>query len=448
MRLSNLYNGPNFLLPSESSQKRVSRRSTSDLQPSTSLTPFDASLPWHEKYTPTQEDELAVRGKKLDEVKYFINHSAIARRPGEYRLLVLTGPTGVGKSTSIRVLSRCMGYDIIEWNNYQQQLFNQSGYFDPDYEPTIDKFSQFLHQAVHTTTTLNRQKPKIILLDDIPDLTTPIIRQKFQSLIQSYVQSKRTFLLVIVHSEAQMDTGFGRQNRYSSRETRLTTLNDIVSKDIRITNRCGIVEFNPIIKANLKPVLTRILKSETTSLEKPAIDTQQLDHIIEACHGDIRSAILTMQFYAARPSLHTRKRNLGGNLKDNSSIHGRQNHLEFFHAVGKVLYAKRTPSGSLESKPTNILNNLNTDTDRYLGILFSNHHKMISDIHDISTTMNYLCDADMIGGMGAWNDDVPLEYQLLISMHAIMATERKPSTSSRRPDFSCLGDGYYRPRGK
>lgn len=28
---------------------------------------------------------------------------------------------------------------------------------------------------------------------------------------------------------------------------------------------------------------------------------------------------------------------------------------------------------------------------------------MMADIHDVSKTLNYMCDGDMISGMGVWN---------------------------------------------
>lgn len=45
------------------------------------------------------------------------------------KLLILTGPTGCGKSTSIRLLAKSMDYDIIEWSNHPQ--ISHTGYHDP-----------------------------------------------------------------------------------------------------------------------------------------------------------------------------------------------------------------------------------------------------------------------------------------------------------------------------
>ncbi|ORZ09831.1 Rad17 cell cycle checkpoint protein-domain-containing protein [Absidia repens] len=401
MPRSSVYSGPKFLLPSPN--KQTSKKAAeSDFLPSSSKPIVNPSLPWDEKYTPTTESELAVRVQKLDEIKYYINSSAISQSQGQYKILVLTGPTGVGKSTAIRVVARSMGYDLIEWKN-QQQHNPQSGHFDPDYEPTMEKFSRFLHRSINTATlTTEQQKPRIILLDDIPDLTTPYIKQKFQSLLKAYIESNCAFLIVLVHSVAQMATELGRK-RFSSWETQLTKLHDLVTTDLRLTGRCGTIEFNPIIKANLRKVLSHILACEAKFSKRPSITQQQLEFIIESCHGDIRSAILTMQFYSINPYPNSKKRRRTGDSVHTSSISSRENPFDFFHAVGKVIYAKRLPSGLLESKPCNILGNTHIDTDKYLGYIYSNHAYMMDDIHDVANSMDYLCEADMLSGMGAWN---------------------------------------------
>jgi hypothetical protein len=45
-------------------------------------------------------------------------------------LLVLTGPAGAGKTATIRVLSRELKFDIIEWQNALDDVFNEEDYGD------------------------------------------------------------------------------------------------------------------------------------------------------------------------------------------------------------------------------------------------------------------------------------------------------------------------------
>ncbi|CAO3644263.1 unnamed protein product [Cunninghamella blakesleeana] len=333
-----------------------------------------------------------------------------------------------------------MNYDIVEWFNHAQLSHN-----DPDYEPTMTKFKEFIKRSVESPSLNSSNKPKLILLDDLPDLTTPDIKYEFQSILKSYIESKYRFLLVIVISDAQMSTSSNRYTGSSQAETQLIKISDILSEDVKASGKYDVIDFNPITKANLKKVMKRILEQESR-YQNVSLSGNQMDDIIEQCHGDIRCAIITMQFYCrpSRPLLPQKRKNSTISNSDQSSsssnIHCRDNPLDFFHAIGKVLSAKRDGSGALSSKPTDILNQCNLYCDTFIGWIFSNYHYVASDITDYSKVMNNLCDADMLGSMGDWQENAFSEYQLLISMYGFMSSNRKNTINRpERPD-----DRYFR----
>lgn len=91
-------------------------------------------------YFPTQED-LAVHKRKVNDVRQWLLEAFQPSKLQKYRvglfssivhyyrlltscflrltqrLLVLTGPAGSGKTTTLRVLSRELGFEILEWRN-------------------------------------------------------------------------------------------------------------------------------------------------------------------------------------------------------------------------------------------------------------------------------------------------------------------------------------------
>ncbi|KAI9304902.1 Rad17 cell cycle checkpoint protein-domain-containing protein [Cunninghamella echinulata] len=441
----NIQNGPNFLLPAYSTQ---------DYSPeieNTGNTNLDSALLWNEKYTPSTIDELAIRKQKLTELQQFLASSAISSNRGQYKLLILTGPTGCGKSTSIRVLANSLDYDIIEWSNNPQ--VSHSGFYDPDYEPTMTKFSHFLKRSIETISlnTHDRQqhRPKIILLDDLPDLTTTTIKHEFQSILKSYIASNYRFLLIIVLSDTQISNS-NRSKAYYQMETQLTNISDILTHDIKTSGKCAVIEFNPVTKANLKKAMNRVLNQEAR-YSNVSLSSERINDIIEQCHGDIRCAINTMQFHCtpSRSLLpQKRKKNRSNNNNNqqsisSSNIHCRENPLTFYHAIGKVLYAKREESGALESKPTDILNKCNADCDSFIGWVYSNYHYFTDSIIEYSKTMDNLCDADMLGSMGYWKENVFSQYQMLISMHGVMLAERK-GHNRRLLEFSRPDERYFK----
>lgn len=89
--------------------------------------------------------------------------------------------------------------------------------------------------------------------------------------------------------------------------------------------------------------------SNIKNQEGMSISHDRLDALVEDSNGDIRSAINALQFFS---NANKRKR-LSAPTKSTGIIDfdKHTSKLPLFHAVGKVLYAKRNPDKTFESKP-------------------------------------------------------------------------------------------------
>ncbi|EIM79666.1 uncharacterized protein STEHIDRAFT_163490 [Stereum hirsutum FP-91666 SS1] len=96
---------------------------------------------WVDVYEPETEEDLAVHKRKVNDVRQWLIEAFQPSKPQKHRiglfsslvhyyqlltscflrltqrLLVLTGPAGSGKTTTLRVLSRELGFEILEWRN-------------------------------------------------------------------------------------------------------------------------------------------------------------------------------------------------------------------------------------------------------------------------------------------------------------------------------------------
>lgn len=79
----------------------------------------------------------------------------------------------------------------------------------------MDTFRLFLDQATAFNTLESVDQPKqgkVILMDDIPDLTTMAVQQQFYSVIQSCLGSSKRFLIVMIASTSYSNSENKIQN--------------------------------------------------------------------------------------------------------------------------------------------------------------------------------------------------------------------------------------------
>ena len=71
--------------------------------------------PWADRFGPVTLDELAIHKKKAVDVKNWLDNALAGRE--RQKLLILKGPAGSGKTTTISLLSEALNFEIAPWNN-------------------------------------------------------------------------------------------------------------------------------------------------------------------------------------------------------------------------------------------------------------------------------------------------------------------------------------------
>ncbi|CAO3689093.1 unnamed protein product [Rhizopus stolonifer] len=165
--------------------------------------------------------------------------------------------------------------------------------------------------------------------------------------------------------------------------------------------------------------MNNILAKEGIKFKK-----DKLEEIAELSHGDIRAAINMLQFYSTRETrsdtVPRKKRKRG----DMDMFEANTEPLSLFHAVGKVLYAKRDSHGYFESKPENIINKLPVDNDLFISYLHENFITFHDRIEDCTKSLDSLSVADILRTKQDWQDHAPSNYRCLESMHGIMLSRK------------------------
>lgn len=180
--------------------------------------------------------------------------------------------------------------------------------------------------------------------------------------------------------------------------------------------------------------MTKALKS-ILSQEHVTVPKEHLDDIIEKSDGDIRAAINTLQF----DSIHSRKARRVPSKKKSANkapFDDKTGPLTLFHAIGKVLYAKRNPNGTYESLPEHILAKSPVDNDTFITYLHQNYSEFFDDMDSCTKLLNYLSDADTIRSQHDWQDTHASIYRGLVSVNGIMINPPREKITYRQQRFS------------
>eukprot|EP00088_Acartia_fossae_P013343 TRINITY_DN16992_c0_g1_i1.p1 TRINITY_DN16992_c0_g1~~TRINITY_DN16992_c0_g1_i1.p1 ORF type:complete len:346 (+),score=64.74 TRINITY_DN16992_c0_g1_i1:53-1039(+) len=193
--------------------------------------------------------------------------------------------------------------------------------------------------------------------------------------------------------------------------------------------------------------------------------------LVESSGGDIRASIHCLQFSCLNGinDFHLIFQNLTGDSSSTSSkkkskeskkrqpksgvaadgtssVGSADKNLDLFHALGKILYAKRSdereketlPSylghhkrNSLISNPEQVFEKAPISEDGFTCFLHENYPAHFSDLNDVAKLSSYLSESDLLlqewGSMGKM--DVR-EYGVSIAARAVMFTNQKPAKVS------------------
>ncbi|WVR05388.1 hypothetical protein IAU60_002402 [Kwoniella sp. DSM 27419] len=371
----------------------------------------DTAQMWTELYAPQTQAELAPGKARILRVRNWLHESlygypfdASPPPPGvnrdkirKYkRVLLLSGPAGSGKTTSVRLIARDMGVEILEWGEGVEEWSLGGGI---DRESSISKFTTFLSRqsfpalSLSAGTDQSKQaatgKPRLILLTALPNLSHAGTREAFHASLLRFCKAftSSSCPIVIVHSDA--GAGGRAEESWMERERggREGAL-EVLGREVRDGPWCQEIDFLPLAPTFLNKALLRVVQTAIPkAADRPSHASIQL--IALSSHGDLRAAINSLQMVCSRRSLgRSRKRKTA----DSDSVDGdgdekvdsrggkragargkgsrggkgakldvskdvravldavtrKEQSLGLFHALGKVFYNKRLHDPNME----------------------------------------------------------------------------------------------------
>ncbi|KAL1783113.1 cell cycle checkpoint protein RAD17 isoform X1 [Sigmodon hispidus] len=437
--------------------------------------------PWVDKHKPESQHELAVHKKKIEEVETWLKAEVLEMKPKQGgSILLITGPPGCGKTTTVKILSKEHGIQVQEWINpvlpdfqkddYKELLNLESKVYVVPYQSQIAVFNDFLLRATKYSKLqmlgdeLTTDK-KIILVEDLPNQFYRDAHA-LHEILRKYVQIGRCPLVFIISDSVSGDS------------------NQRLLFPKKIQEECSIsnISFNPVAPTIMMKFLNKIVTVEASKSGGRVVvpDKTSLELLCQGCSGDIRSAINSLQFSSSkgesniwskkkRTSLKSdaalsksKQRKKYNNALENQEIQaigGKDVSLFLFRALGKILYSKRAPLTELDSprlpahlseherdtllvQPEEIVQMSHMPGDFFNLYLHQNYIDFFVEVDDLVRASEFLSFADVLDG--DWNTRSLLrEYSTSVATRGVMHSNKS------RGFAHCQGGGSsFRPLHK
>jgi cell cycle checkpoint protein len=396
-----------------------------------------------------------VHKRKVADVRTWLSDVFNGRQ--RKRLLLLKGPAGSGKTTTLSLLSKELGFDIQEWKNPTASSYSSEGFVSvtAQFEDFVGRAGIFgslafdgppqVNQGVPPPTPSNSQK-QLILVEEFPNTFARASSavQSFRASVLNYLAastlSATAFFagkpnpdhaitpIIMIISETLLSTSTAAADSF--------TAHRLLGPEILTHPGTSVIEFNPIAPTFMAKALELVVHKEARkSGRKTSAGPRVIQRLSEL--GDIRSAVSSLEFLCVRGDEDS---GWGSRItfakkkaaKDTPMTKMEQESLEMvtqrestlgiFHAVGRVVYNKRLPGdadGKANPQPPNwfperrrpkmsevnvdtLIDELGTDTQTFIAALHENY-VLSCDAGDNEETMDSidgcieaLSDADLL----------------------------------------------------
>lgn len=282
---------------------------------------------WVDKYSPKTTNDICINPTKLKQLKQLMEEMITHQNR---KILVITGPSGSSKSTSVKLLSKELGNGYVEYFNNNSSSNN---------------FDEFLNDCKYLTG----KNLKFILVEELPNIFHKPVLNNFRIKLLEWLYLNQSLPPIII-CLTELERNFGNvgdstSNEFFNIENNLN-INTVLGKEILSHSKVGVIKFNSIANKFMKSMMNRIIKQESKIFK--LIPQNHVNNFLNLINdiGDIRSSINNLELWSKFYGKGT-----VDFIDSNDENYNRNITINLFHAIGKILYA------SSKYKSTNMSNN-------------------------------------------------------------------------------------------
>ncbi|XP_055682627.1 cell cycle checkpoint protein RAD17 [Lutzomyia longipalpis] len=422
--LRDFHSGKNISSPRKLTKRKSSKDISTKLTENSPPAKKRLSDDWLHVFAPKKVEDLAVHANKIQEVeKWLDGEPAKMKNP----LLLLTGPAGCGKTAVVKVLAEQKNFEVCEWISPEDTC---KQYRDADdegmeiRETQSEKFREFLFKASRYKSLFAKSNKRLILVEDFPNF---LLRdnQIFLSILDSWkIYGKCPLIFIATETK--------------SKELNISV--NLFPDSVRSTYGISSISFNPISATLMKKALLRItnaLKQEEYSkiYKQPAQEV--VEGITSSAMGDIRNAILNLQFVSQRDATvkinieatKAPKKSKGKSSKSSSGTTkrlktvGRDETITLMHAMGRVFNPKYE-DGVLTHNPEELAEDFSTQPHNFIAFIHANYLQHGGNVEDCAEIAENLSFSEYLSR--EWRcDDIPV-MALIVATRGTMVLNATP----------------------
>ncbi|XP_025414921.1 cell cycle checkpoint protein RAD17 [Sipha flava] len=366
---------------------------------------------WCNMYAPQTVSKLAVHTGKIKELRLWFE-SLSSESSIKSKFLLVSGPTGCAKATSVKLIAKQCGFMCLEWVTpmTNEPIYDQcsGNYYNQNVQ---DKFEDFIWGATrYRSLKCGVLKSQFLLIKDFPNIFIDKPEEFHDIMIRFNTAS--TFPIVFIVNNEKI-------------------ARDLFSTETIETLKMTQIKFNPVTRKAVLAVLGQIVKSEQQKNKLIRIpNSNEMNAIYDETNGDLRASIINLSFICM---------NVSNKIVKKCSTASRDENLDLFHSIGRVIYPKRVLIDSpLEFKfahnPDNLVENFAMQPTTVLGFLQENYLSRFSNLTDVCEAAEAISTADVMLGsdfmFGVSIYDISLA-SLSVAVRGLMLANKKPIKTFR-----------------
>jgi cell cycle checkpoint protein len=404
--------------PPLTTQRFVKPRVPSTTKSINSNAPDDrVDRPWADRYGPSNLEELAIHKKKAADVQTWLENALSGKE--RQRLLVLKGPAGSGKTTTVALLAKAMGFQAAFWHNPAHHDTASNGSLAVQFEDFLHRGGNFGTLTFNETASAHSSAERhVLVVEDFPaGMARGAGSESFRSGILRFIartgssstlpfrpsSAHPTPPVVMIISETLLSSSTAFSDSF--------TAHRLLGPEILNHPLTTVIEFNPVAPTFIAKALDLVIKKEARDSNRRRVPGSAVLARL-ADMGDVRNAISSLEFLCVRNDANAdwsgsvigKPKKSAKNLvpmtvmeeQSLKLISQRETTLDMFHAAGKVVYNKRQdlrindPSAELPPRPPAhlmhlyspkvsevdieaLLNETGTDIQTFVSTLHENH---------------------------------------------------------------------------